>query len=734
MKNVLNIFLIFVLIPFMVTRGQSVEKVVGYVIDESNGMPLIGANVVVLGTSQGASTDINGRFQISNLYNGEYSIIAQYVGYESIVKSVQIQMDRPVNIMFRLKPTVVKVDDIEIVAERAEQTSDRIIEVIRHEDIRRLGAKDVGDVLKTLNAVEIAETGGLGSKKTISIRGSNANQVLVLLDDVPLNDQMSGEVDLSQIPVDMIESIKVHKGGSSPAFGNGAIAGVVQIETRKVFKKYISLQMQTGSFQYQQFNPSFSGVYKNFGYYTSFGYTENKGDFEFSYEHGNETINAVQQNADFISRNYFSRFYYDLKDNRLTAHLQLFNSERGLPGQKRRWSICARSHNERNLYGFDFNRNKKVYAVTMSYRITDEETANVNLPPDTLSAAYKGNKYNYVYNVENKLFIAKVKYFPKNWIYLTIGFDKSHLSYNDEDFLDFISPIGHAKDKSHSFSSDHEIKFKQPKLLMQGQIHSYIRYDEFRLESKKTRRFEHQTSPGIGANLQFGNKYKVFLRGNFSRSFRIPTFADLFYQDGRVIGKHDLLPEKGKNKEFNCGFDIQWFGDWTSEYAVFQNKIDDLIYWTKQAHDTFTPANTDAQIDGYEYNLSYTSPNEWVIIDAGYTHLEPLNKSKNITLYDKIITFRPQDTFKGKIEWHIKSSYLILQYRHIGKRFTTITNTYAAPEYEVFDLTSGLTKNFHHFSSTCSFAVLNVFDEEYELVQNMSIPGRQWRVGLNFKF
>ena len=82
----------------------------------------------------------------------------------------------------------------------------------------------------------------------MSIRGSTSSQVLVLLDGIHLNSSRDGSVDLSTIPLEIIDHIEIVRGGESSLYGSSAIGGVINIITKKAQKPSISLTVTNGSY------------------------------------------------------------------------------------------------------------------------------------------------------------------------------------------------------------------------------------------------------------------------------------------------------------------------------------------------------------------------------------------------------------------------------------------------------------------------------------------------------
>lgn len=109
-------------------------------------------------------------------------------------------------------------------------------------------AKTVAELIATSPGVAVSQYGGLGQLATVSIRGASAAQVEVFLDGVPLNTAAGGGVDLSRIPRAWIERIEVVRGSEGAVYGVGALGGAVNIVTRRAVAGAWSAEASAGSF------------------------------------------------------------------------------------------------------------------------------------------------------------------------------------------------------------------------------------------------------------------------------------------------------------------------------------------------------------------------------------------------------------------------------------------------------------------------------------------------------
>ena len=107
------------------------------------------------------------------------------------------------------------------------------LNVITGEDFKTYHYSAIDDAFRNIPGVNVVQQGSYGKLSSLSIRGANANQVLILVDGVRVSSPTLGQTDLSDISPDLIERIEVIRGGQSTLYGADAIGGVVNIITKK---------------------------------------------------------------------------------------------------------------------------------------------------------------------------------------------------------------------------------------------------------------------------------------------------------------------------------------------------------------------------------------------------------------------------------------------------------------------------------------------------------------------
>lgn len=169
-------------------------KIAGTVKDAQTGAPLPGANLTVVGTILGASSDANGNYFILNVPPGVYSVRVTYIGYETkVINNVAVRLDVTTPIDVTLTQTVVAGEEVTVVAERA--LVDRTLTASR----ASIGASELNNTLPTANIAEIVET--TASTFRGYIRGGRKYESRTLVDGINISDTYfsGGTGDQSQV-------------------------------------------------------------------------------------------------------------------------------------------------------------------------------------------------------------------------------------------------------------------------------------------------------------------------------------------------------------------------------------------------------------------------------------------------------------------------------------------------------------------------------------------------------
>ncbi len=286
--------------------------------------------------------------------------------------------------------------------ERKQSETGKILSVIDRTAIERNGGKTLGEMLNTVAGVQIiGANNNPGTNNLVTIRGAAAGNTLILLDGVPVNDPsvITNYFDINFIPLDQIERIEVLKGGQSTLYGSDAVAGVINIISRKPGNKKASVNglFSYGSWETLSQNIGLSGRTKALDYNIQYTHTNSEGfssafDSTGTLEFGN---NGFNQNS--IS----SRFNFHLAPGwqlQLQHRYSSYRAELDAAGFTDERDYTADNYNTQ--YGIGLYRQHKYGQIRINYLFNharrdylDDSTYKSSPFIDRIESRYVGNTH-----------------------------------------------------------------------------------------------------------------------------------------------------------------------------------------------------------------------------------------------------------------------------------------------------------------------------------------------------
>lgn len=234
-KYILGLLLFIGSVAYAGTTG----KIAGKVVDKNSGEPLIGANIVIMGTNFGAATDIDGSYFIINIPPGIYELKASSIGYTSVsVLDVRVSVDQTTRINFDLNEESVQITEVVVAAQKPIIQKDLTSteSKVSGEDISMLPLEDISSVVNLQAGVVDGH-----------FRGGRSNEVKYLVDGVSVNDAFSGESSLNA-EVNSIEEVQVLTGTFNAEYGE-ALSGIVNQVTKVAGEKFqADISLYTGDY------------------------------------------------------------------------------------------------------------------------------------------------------------------------------------------------------------------------------------------------------------------------------------------------------------------------------------------------------------------------------------------------------------------------------------------------------------------------------------------------------
>jgi outer membrane cobalamin receptor len=312
---------------------------------------------------------------------------------------------------------------------------------------------------------------------------------------------------------------------------------------------------------------------------------------------------------------------------------------------------------------------------------------------------------------------------------LHLGGEFSRLFFQDQDRLIGVDPIGKAEAQTVGVFSryDHEVGLGHG-LRLEWQ--PSLRLDLTRTGHGDMRRQDRVWSPGFSSRMRIPWHADWTLSANYNHGFRLPTFADLFYQQYRVRGNPDLLPER--SKQYELALDILTEHH-LLRFSRYHNRVQDLIIWRMGSFATFSPVNVDALLTGEEVEWTWMARRQ-VQLALSYNHLNSRNLSGERTTNGKQLPYRPEHSVKANLQWQWRGFSVDYSSRWAGKRYVTEANTVGLDGFLIHDVTAAQVFHALSLEHQVKVSCLNLSDIPYQLLENAPLPGREWRMAWQIVF
>ncbi len=260
-----KIFTIIFLVSLIgtVALGQSAGRITGKITDKQTGEPLVGANIIIMGTNFGAASDVQGEFMISQVPSGTYSVRASYIGYGNmLVQDINVVSGLTQEVNFQLLPSSIATQEIVVVAQKPliQKSATNAIRIVSAEDLQALPVRSFNDIIAL-------QPGVVQQNGVLYVRGSRADETGYILAGSDVKNIISGNGgSLISVTPDALQELTVQAGGYTAEYGN-ANAGIIQEDFKTGSDQYhFSLRAETDNFG------NYPG--KNFMGTHSYGYSD----------------------------------------------------------------------------------------------------------------------------------------------------------------------------------------------------------------------------------------------------------------------------------------------------------------------------------------------------------------------------------------------------------------------------------------------------------------------------
>ena len=584
------------------------SRVHGKVVDEESGEPLIGAIVRLqplgeAGKTRGTVTDSIGSFLLELPTESYWEVVVEALGYKRAQRQVHIDLEG-IELNFGLVVEPLMMDEMLGQARREEgqRSTPAFVEVIEMGEQR--SGFSLPELLDQAVGVDIRSSGGLGSFSTVSIRGSTAEQVQIYLDGVPLNQATGGGVDMSDLPVEGVESIEIYRGAVPARFGGNSIGGVVHIRTRALATgRRLRGQATTGAWGMRQVSGSLEGTAWGRKYMLLGEYAESDNDFTFLDDNGTEynlhdDEPARRLNNDIRSLRTLVKTEQRIGRSRLQVHNSFDIKHQGIPSISNNQSLDTRlnkwrSVSETELYGALPGFDRTGYRLTAYHLLQQYEyedlhgTVGVGAQHDRNTTTGIGLRAEL-----NRLL------FGDGVITLFAGGRQEE--FDPKNLLRPESRLLASRRRGGTAGWEVEVPLWHNLLQVTGGSQVERIDDRFygenlfgvsQLEPDKDNS-EILVGGRIGGKLRLGVGWT--LKGHRGWHQRPPSFYELFGDRGAVVGNTDLKSEEGDNWDVG----LVWTGARDAatglqllEATYYRNETENMIRFIQNAQRVSRPGN-----------------------------------------------------------------------------------------------------------------------------------------------
>lgn len=723
-----NIFLI-ILFLFHPLQTFTQLEISGYIYEINENRKLTGAKIQLEGTLLGSISDKEGKFKISKIPKGEYSIIISFTGYETFKQKIILQSDTTLN--FGLKIKEITKPEIVVSAARRLQFFDDVpvsMSIVDNNFLQRKNYVETKDYLNFVSGVQV-------NSDNISIRGSSGYQfgsgsrVALLIDGFPFLSGDIGDANINLVSPRTISQIEILKGSGSALYGNSAMGGVINIVTKEPEERF------------SLYSEIVSGIYTQPKYQ------------EWIYTDKLRTKNSFA--TTLLSSNSFGKFLFNG---------QFINDE------------SYRKFNKSNnisLYGKfvkPFNNGRKLNLFAFyNYKYSDDGTFwqgayHATTPPEDYDLSRKIKKDRIAVGLDFVSNIGKYSYFTLKSSIFRTNFE-SNLPKTDQNYRQSTSlsnfnefQINHHLLQNSIVTSGFTLINNWVKSFQYGNrkqsIFSLFTQGEFALfeylnttggirldyDISDSSRKYFEFSPRFGINYNLNDKISV--KTSLGKGFRVATISERFssirHSGFTIEPNPNLSPEKSWNFELGTRIESHiikkiFYFDATIFLSRYKNLIEPQ-FDTNAATPTIRFQNiSNSEIKGFDITMQ-TQPwkdLEWFL---NLTFLDPKDLNKN-----EILKFRSKLYFTSGLTFYKGGLFFSLLYKYVSKivkvedQLRFILNDYEVRvPIHLLDFNVGYNLNKFKLPFEITLTIQNLLDYYYvDLVGNLA-PTRFISLGVKY--
>jgi vitamin B12 transporter len=588
------------------------------------------------------------------------------------------------------------------------------VEVIDLQTIEHANGSTVADVLENYTSVFLKDYGADAALKTVSLRGTASEHLLVLVNGSRINSLQNGLVDFSLLPLSDIERIEIVHSGSSALYGADALGGVVNILTRRPSSDLrLRAELGGGSFGLQRYALETQGRVGEIGLLGGYSSERGRDDFPFYLQGGAASGSQERRiNSDFFRQQAYLHVNADPDEHSLlTFSVQNVIANRGTPGDLRFQSEFARQNdNDVNILAnyLDTHVEHVEFNLKMAFHYNLETYDD---PTFGINSFYKTVFLNVNPQARARISSAQT---------LILGGELGQGVLYGNDFDGRISRV------QRSAYASNEFQFESGRPFL-GRISLYqtLRYDNIS-------DVDDALTPKFGVNVRILKEGDLRLRSSFGWNFRAPSFNDMYY---RGFSNPNLKPERSTSFDIGVLTTFESSGEHTLELTYYQLRTKDRILPDPT---TYIPVNIgEATSTGLEGRYQGDFLEKKVALTLSYTLADARKASRNSDAdpsYDKQLPYVPANVATLNLIFRFEPVVLSVTHSFVGRRYTMADNSEWLSPYHLTNANVVVTVPMSSRRLFVKAEVNNILDKDYEVFQYYPMPGRNFRFTLGLDY
>lgn len=566
--------------------------------------------------------------------------------------------------------------------------------------------QSLSDVLSTQSPVFI-KSYGPGALASSSLRGGSASQTAVLWNGFNINHPMLGQLDFSQLPSFLFDKVELEMGASSALHGSGVINGSIQLSNVPKYTNTIKAGVALNSGSFTSKKVGAFATFSTYRFNSSTRFYKHTALNNFLFMTDSNTTQRQSHNA-FASLGFVQDLSVLLNArNKIEASVWYNQFSKQLPNS---FAVISKASqfDENTRASFNWTNFNDRYRLSIRQGIFSDE---LNYTDSLLPIFSKSKCFTSTTEAELNTSL-------NAWSTWFIGFQYTHQNVNSSNYKQTQTATRAA--------------------LVSGlQVYNTTK----KIVLSTTLRQEQSSLLPVPLTGQMALELKPMpqwqVKLSSAKVYRLPTLNDWYWLPG---GNPRLKPEEGYSSDACLIYSLP-FQQVTLQItgSVFYKTIHNWILWLPKANFTSPDNVLKVRSRGAETQteLKYVNNKFYVYANVQTTYvLSTVEDSylKDDASLGKQLIYTPRYAGNGTFTLGYKQCALVINHAYTGYRFSSSDHSSWLKPYHLSQVRLNYTQYLKHVSLTLNTAILNLFNTNYQVIQNFPMPLRHYEIGLTIQF